>query len=94
MSKDKTAKDGPKTGAEELPPPFDGDTDATGARRTLLVTSLDNDEVAAGNAVSLGDTHVTATDDDGLFSGTITLYHCAVDIIDTTHKQMPKQTSI
>ena len=51
---------------------FDGDTDATGARRTLLVTSLDNDEVAAGNAVSLGDTHVTATDDDGLFSGTIT----------------------
>ncbi len=51
---------------------FDGDTDATGARRTLLITSLDNDEAAAGNAVSLGDTHVTATDDDGLFSGTIT----------------------
>ena len=51
---------------------FDGDTDITGARRTLLVTSLDNDEVAAGNAVSLGDTHVTTTDDDGLFSGTIT----------------------
>ena len=51
---------------------FDGDTDTTGARRTLLVTSLDNDEAAAGNAVSLGDTHVTATDDDGLFSGTIT----------------------
>ena len=51
---------------------FDGDTDATGARRTLLVTSLDNDEAAAGNAVSLGDTHVTTTDDDGLFSGTIT----------------------
>ena len=51
---------------------FDSDTDATGARRTLLVTSLDNDEAAAGNAVSLGDTHVTTTDDDGLFSGTIT----------------------
>ena len=51
---------------------LDGDTDATGARRTLLVTSLDNDEVAAGHAVSLGDTHVTTTDDDGLFSGTIT----------------------
>ena len=51
---------------------FDGDTDTTGSRRTLLVTSLDNDEAVAGNAVSLGDTNVTTTDDDGLFSGTIT----------------------
>ena len=41
------------------------------ARRTLKL-QVDNDEAAAGNAVSLGDTHVTATDDDGLFSGTIT----------------------
>jgi flagellin len=50
---------------------FDGDTNTTGSRRTLLVTSLDNDEIAAGNAVSLGDTNVTATDDDGIWSGTI-----------------------
>ena len=51
---------------------FDGDTTTSGARRTLLVTSLDNDEAVAGNAVSLGDTNVTAEDDDGIFSGTIT----------------------
>ena len=51
---------------------FDGDTDATGASRTLLVTSLDNSEAVAGNAVRLGDTNVTATDDDGLWTGTLT----------------------
>ena len=45
---------------------FDGDTLATGARRTLLVTSLDNDEVVAGEAVSLGDTNVVGTDADGI----------------------------
>ena len=48
---------------------FAGDTTTTGSRRTLLVTSLDNDEVVAGDAVSLGDTNVTATDDDGIFTG-------------------------
>ncbi len=51
---------------------FAGDTTTTGSRRTLLVTSLDNNEVVAGDAVSLGDTNVTTTDDDGLFSGTVT----------------------
>ena len=40
---------------------FAGDTTTTGARRTLLVTSLDNDEIVAGDAVSLGDTNVTTT---------------------------------
>jgi len=45
---------------------FNGDTVSTGARRTLLVTSLDNDEVVAGDAVSLGDTNVIGTDADGL----------------------------
>ncbi len=48
---------------------FAGDTATTGPRRTLLVTSLDNDEVVAGDAVSLGDTNITPTDDDGIFSG-------------------------
>ncbi len=47
---------------------FAGDTTTTGARRTLLVTSLDNDEVVAGDAVSLGDTNVTTTDADGIFA--------------------------
>ncbi len=45
---------------------FDGDTVSTGARRTLMVTSLDNDEVVAGDAVSLGDTNVVGTDPDGI----------------------------
>ena len=45
---------------------FAGDTVSTGARRTLLVTSLDNNEVVAGDAVSLGDTNVIGTDADGL----------------------------
>ena len=45
---------------------FSDDTVLTGARRTLLVTSLDNDEVVAGDAVSLGDTNVTGTDADGI----------------------------
>ncbi len=51
---------------------FGGDTTTTGSRRTLLVTSLDNDEVVAGDAVSLGDTNVTATDEDGIYTGTLT----------------------
>ncbi len=45
---------------------FAGDTSTTGSRRTLLVTSLDNNEVVAGDAVSLGDTNVTVTDADGI----------------------------
>ena len=43
---------------------FAGDTSTTGSRRTLLVTSLDNNEVNAGDTVSLGDTNVTTADDD------------------------------
>ncbi len=49
---------------------FDGDTTTTGSRRTLMVTSLDNDEVVAGNAVLLGDTSATTTDVDGIYTGT------------------------
>ena len=45
---------------------FSSDTVSTGARRTLLVTSLDNDEVVAGDPVSLGDTNVTGTDANGI----------------------------
>ena len=45
---------------------FDGDSVSTGVRRTLLVTSLDNDEAVAGEAVSLGDTNVIGTDADGV----------------------------
>jgi flagellin len=48
---------------------FDGDSTSTGSRRTLMVTSLDNDEVTAGNAVLLGDTSATTTDVDGIFTG-------------------------
>ena len=48
---------------------FDGDTTSTGSRRTLMVTSLDNDEAVAGNAVLLGDTSATTTDDDGIYTG-------------------------
>ena len=48
---------------------FASDTATTGARRVLMVTSLDNDEVVAGNAVSLGDTSVTPLDVDGIFTG-------------------------
>ena len=44
---------------------------STGSRRTLLVTSLDNDEVVAGDAVSLGDTNVTTTDADGIFASAL-----------------------
>ncbi len=51
---------------------FAGDTTTTGSRRSLLVTSLDNNEVVAGDAVSLGDTDVTTTDDDGIYTGTLT----------------------
>ena len=47
---------------------FSGDSSTTGSRRTLLVTSLDNNEVVAGDAVSLGDTNVTTTDADGIFA--------------------------
>ena len=49
---------------------FSGDTTTTGSRRTLLVTSLDNNEVNAGDTVSLGDTNVTTIDDDGIYVGT------------------------
>jgi len=49
---------------------FASDTATTGARRVLMVTSLDNDEATAGNAVSLGDTSVTTTDADGIYTGT------------------------
>ena len=45
---------------------FASDTVSTGAQRVLLVTSLDNDEAAAGATVSLGDTSVTVTDADGV----------------------------
>ncbi len=49
---------------------FDGDTSSTGPRRTLIVTSLDNDEAVAGNAaqatVFLGDTNSTTEDADGV----------------------------
>ena len=45
---------------------FASDTVTTGAQRVLLATSLDNDEVVAGNAVMLGDTAVTVTDPDGV----------------------------
>jgi flagellin len=48
---------------------FDGDNSTTGSRRTLMVTSLDNDEVVAGNAVLLGDTSATTTDVDGIYTG-------------------------
>ena len=47
---------------------FASDTVTTGAQRVLLVTSLDNDEAAAGNAVMLGDTNVTVTDADSVVS--------------------------
>ena len=49
---------------------FASDTATTGARRVLMVTSLDNDEATAGKAVSLGDTSVTTTDADGIYTGT------------------------
>jgi flagellin len=48
---------------------FDGDNSTTGSRRTLMVTSLDNDELVAGNAVLLGDTSATTTDVDGIYTG-------------------------
>ena len=66
---------------------FGGDTTTTGSRRTLLVSSLDNNELVAGDAVSLGDTNVTTTDDDGLFSGTITT-------TDTVIGATPTETSL
>jgi len=49
---------------------FDTDTSTTGSRRTLMITSLDNDELVAGNAVLLGDTSATTTDVDGIYTGT------------------------
>ena len=49
---------------------FDSDTSTTGSRRTLMVTSLDNDEAVAGNAVLLGDTSATTLDVDGIYTGT------------------------
>ena len=35
-----------------------------------MITSLDNNELVAGNAVLLGDTSATTTDVDGIYSGT------------------------
>ena len=35
-----------------------------------MITSLDNDELVAGNAVLLGDTSATTTDVDGIYTGT------------------------
>ncbi len=45
---------------------FDTDTSSTGARRAMIVTSLDNDEGTAGSSVTLGDTNYTTTDADGI----------------------------
>ncbi len=64
---------------------FGGDTTTTGSRRALLVTSLDNDEVVAGDAVSLGDTNVTATDEDGIYTGTLTQIETIGGRIGTTN---------
>ena len=52
---------------------FKSDTWETGSKRTLMVTSLDNDDNAAGNTVFLGDNNVssgTGYREDVLYSGT------------------------
>ena len=41
---------------------FAGDTAATGTRKVLVVTSLDNDDAVAGSSVTLGDTAAVTTD--------------------------------
>ena len=43
---------------------FAGDTAATGPRKALVVTSLDNDEIAAGSSVMLTDKAAVTTDAD------------------------------
>ena len=45
---------------------FAGDTAATGTRKVLVVTSLDNDDAVAGSSVSLGDTAAITTDADDI----------------------------
>ena len=45
---------------------FAGDTSATGTRKVLVVTSLDNDDAVAGSSVSLGDTAAVTTDADDI----------------------------
>ena len=45
---------------------FAGDTAATGTRKVLVVTSLDNDDAVAGSSVSLGDTAAVTTDADDI----------------------------
>ena len=47
---------------------FGNDTATTGARKTLIVTSLDNDEAVAGSSVSLSDKSATTVDDDHIFA--------------------------
>ena len=79
---------------------FAGDTATNGAQRTLLVTSLDNDEVVAGDAVSLGDTNITTTDQDGIYSGdtggSITIGSLGGTALTTTgpRKQATSTTSV
>ena len=45
---------------------FAGDTAATGTRKVLVVTSLDNDDAVAGSSVTLGDTAAVTTDADDI----------------------------
>ena len=45
---------------------FAGDTSATGTRKVLVVTSLDNDDAVAGSSVSLGDTAAVTSDADDI----------------------------
>ena len=45
---------------------FAGDTAATGTRKVLVVTSLDNDDAVAGSSVNLGDTAAVTTDADDI----------------------------
>ena len=45
---------------------FAGDTSATGTRKILTVTSLDNDDAVAGSSVNLGDTAAITEDADAI----------------------------
>ena len=45
---------------------FAGDTSATGTRKVLTVTSLDNDDAVAGSSVNLGDTAAITEDADAI----------------------------
>ena len=45
---------------------FAGDTSATGTRKILTVTSLDNDDTVAGSSVNLGDTAAITEDADAI----------------------------